>query len=644
MKVSYNWLKQFINLSSISPKKLANDLSLFGLEAESVKKVGKDYILNLEITPNRGDCLSIIGIARELSALYDRKLNIPKINIKSQRINKKLKIDIKEPKICPRFTARIIDNISIGQSPQWLIKRLNSYGFRALNNIIDITNYVMIETGQPLHAFDYDKISNGIVKIRQAKKGESIITLDGKNNDLDNNTIIIKDDKTIYDLAGIMGGYNSEVDNKTKTILLQGSILDPILIRRTSKKLAKTTDASYRFERGVDYSGTKYALERASELIKRTSQKAKIGPIVDVKKQIPKDQNIKIDIKKINNLLGIILNKKQIINYLDKLGFKTSQPSNYLTNQLIVKVPYYRKYDVTIWQDIAEEVARVYGYNSLRKSHYKKEKVIVNKKFVNKESLKDILVDWGFTEVHSYSFSDEKLMKLLGYNLFSCRKVINPVAPENRYLRPSLEPSILTAISKNPWAPEINIFEIGKIFSKNKEYWQLAAASTQKKAKNLKNISLKLNANAKLKSPSKKVTDFLKIRKNFKYFVINFNDIKYSRKSYKIDVSKIKYKKISNFAPSIRDLAFIVDKNINAQKIRASILNLDLRILLVELFDEFVFDKSSESVKKDLWSKKNVAYHVWLQDLKGPISQEKSDIIVKKIIKYINTKYKAKLR
>lgn len=628
MKISYNWLKQFINLENISPKKLAHDLSLFGHEVESIKKIENDYILDLEITPNRGDCLSILGIARELSALYERKINIPEVKL-TENSQKTPKVSIESKDICSLFAARIIENITIKQSPNWIKKRLQSYGFRPLNNIIDITNYIMIETGQPLHAFDYDKISNGVVNIRSAKPNESIITLDGKNNILSKDAIVINDDKKIYDLAGIMGGYSSEVDSNTKNILLQGSILNPVMIRRTSKKLSKITDASYRFERGVDQSNTIYSVNRATCVIKRLCPKSKISKLSITEKEKSQKVKIKINPEKINRLLGTKMSKDDIKEYLHRLNYKYTNDT--------VEVPTYRSFDTTIWQDIAEELARIYGYNNLGTTSLKKEEIVLNKSYAKKESLKDFLVDSGFTEIKSYTFANEKLIKLLNHNIKNCPKVINPVAPENKYLRPSLDVSILEAISKNPWAPEINIFEIGKVFDKDSEKWQLAIATTEKKAKNIKNVIKSLQINSKINNIEKKVADFLKIRKNVNYIICDLKNIKYNKTDFRLTVSNEKYRNISNFAPTIRDLAFIVNKNLDTNEIQKEIIKSDNKIFLVELFDEFASDKFGKN-------KKNVAYHIWMQELDRPMSSEKSDIIIKKIIKNINNKFKARLR
>lgn len=696
MKISYNWLKEFVAIKA-NPQKLAEDLSLFGHSVESVTKIETcperprnnrrgsrmDWILDLEITANRGDCLCILGITHEVRALYNIPITTNSSILHSIRENvdfgKKIKVEIIDSKICPRYTARIIDGVKVVESPKWLKDRLAAIGIRPINNIVDITNYVMIERGQPLHAFDYDKIYAGKMIVRPAKKGESVITLDGIKRQLDEDALVIENQGRLIDLVGIMGGANSEVDKKTKTIILQGAVFDPVLIRRTSKKLGLVTEASYRYERGVDPEGTIYGVDRAAELIKKLCPGAKIGGLIDIQAQKIQPTKIKFNPDQINKLLGTKIAIKDMIKYLDRLGFKipvenrgssvrsigTTQLPNYLTTQ----PPTYRIYDIKIWQDLAEEIARVHGYAKLAGSLPKKTKTQENKEFNKKEALKDLLTKYGFIEVYSYSFVDEKLLKALGINLNNCRKVINSVAPELKYLRPSLLPSLLTAVAKNPWAPEVKIFEIGRVFQNRGrmrkgtrndtegEQWQLGIVTTEKFDTEIKKVLENLKIKAKIESVPQSVLDFLKIRRPVRYVLVDLSKKLLDRFSYPREsvlrsaMIRVRYRKVSEFAPTIRDLAFIVDKKVDSEKIRQTIAKLDVHILLVELFDEFYFDKtsagsalSSEFDQRDLRNMKNVAYHIWLQDLKGPMKEKEVNKIIRKIIKHIENKFRAKLR
>ncbi len=633
MKISYNWLKDYIDFKK-TPTQLAEDLSLFGQEVESIKKLDDDTILDLEITPNRGDCLSILGMAREISALYNIPLKqssfskLPRIE-ESAKIDKKIEVKISDPEICPRFSARIIDNIKIEPSPDWLKKRLQSYGFRSINNVVDVTNFVMVATGQPLHAFDYNKIKDGKFTIRLSKKDEEVITLDGVNRKLCEGIIIIEDDDKIYDLAGIMGGLKSEVDEKTSTIVLTAAIFDPILIRRASKFLNHTTDSSYRYERGVDYEGNLYGLNLAAQLIKELIPDTKASELIDQKNQPIKEQNISYDPVKINRLLGTKLTLGEIAANLTRLNFKIKDSA--------ARVPSYRLFDVKIWQDLAEEVARIYGYNNLDKNNLDKQVAPKNKEFSGTEKIKDELVVLGFTETLSYSFIDKNKLEILNLKASNQPQIEKPLLSEIEYLRPNLLSSLLSVITKNPWAPEVKVFEMEAVFEKDTEKWQLGIATTGKSDDLLKSTLKKLNINSVIKTVDQKILDYFKIRRPVKYIIVDIDNIEWPTGDYSLKISRAKYRPISKFPPTVRDLAFLVDVNVSAAELIDQITRTDEHILLVELFDEFSSNKFGPN-------KKNVAFHIWLQDLKNVLSENKVANIINKIVVMMSSQYRTKLR
>lgn len=627
MKISYNWLRDYVDID-ISPEILAQDISLFGHEVENIDKFEDDYIFNFEITPNRGDCLSIRGIAREIAALYNIKLKDDNIKFNETKLDKKLNVNIVSKDICPRFSARVIDNIKIDNSPDWLKKRINSLGIRSVNNIVDITNYVMLASGQPLHAFDYDKITNAEMKICLSKNGDYVTTLDGKESQLDDNNIIIKDKDKIYDLAGIMGGKDSQVDDNTTTIILQSAVFDPILIRRSSKKLKIQTEASYRYERGVDIEGTVTALDLACSLISGLNKEIKISKLIDI--YTKKDPiQIKIDNNKINNLIGINLNDIEITKYLSRLNFKKEND--------IVSVPSYRSYDVKIWQDIAEEIARVYGFNKIQKQYFEKIKTMSKSEWQKREIIKDICKENSFTEIYSYSFADLDKMKLLDENIENCIETANPISPELKYLRMSLKSSILNQIAKNPWDPQINIFELEKVFDKNEEKYQLALATTGKQEKYLTKIKEELNIKTQIETVNQDILNKFKIRRQVKILLCDIDDIAIKAENISLNISKHKYRDISKFPPTIRDLAFIVANDIDTNDIKNMILGASDAVLLTENFDEYSSDKFGINSK-------NVAFHIWLQNNNNNISVDEANAIINNIIKLIEDKFQAKLR
>ena len=629
MKISYSWLKEFVEINK-TPEQLGDDLSLFGHELESIGKMGDDTVLDLEITPNRGDCLSILGIAREISAMYNTKLKYSTSQLTSiavANIDKKIEVKIAKPEICPRFTARIIDNIKINKSPKWMQKRLATYGFRTINNIVDVTNYVMVATGQPLHAFDYDKIKNGLMNIRLSKENEEVITLDGQNRVLPKGAIIIEDNENIYDLAGIMGGLKSEVDEKTETIVLQGAIFDPILIRKTSKYLNHITDASYRYERGVDFDGTVIGVDMAAALIKEICPEAKTGELIDNKAREPVNNTIILDMNKVNKLLGTDIDESRARDYLTRLGFRV--------NDKAVIAPSYRAYDIKIWQDLAEEIARMYGYNHIKKyqiTNIKSQKV--NLEFQKREYIKDYLTDFNFTEIYSYSFTEKEKNGALGNNLDDMVEIANPLSPETQFLRPTLLPSMLSTIAKNPWSPDINIFEIEKTFTVNAELWQLGLATTDKNESHLKMRLEFLGIKKKIENVPQNILDLYKIRRPVKYAIVDIDEIKDLKGEYKTQLSLNKYQPFSKFPPTVRDLAFIVKSDLNSDEVKKYIKTLSKNILLVEQFDEFLLQENS----------KNIAFHIWLQDLEKPIDIESVESIIKSIIEKVTEKFPAELR
>lgn len=635
MRISFNWLKDYCKLD-VTPKKLATDLSMFGFNVESIGQIDGDWVLDLEISPNRGDCLSILGMAREIAALYKLKFNPSlggqgsKLEIKSEELDKEIKITIANPQICQRYSARIIDNIKIGPSPLYIQKRLKAYGFRPINNIVDITNYVMIAAGQPLHAFDYGKIKDGVMNIRLSQEGEKITTLDGKEHNLPEKAIIIEDKKEIYDLAGIMGGAVSEIDQNTRTIILQGAIFDPVLIRRASKKLNLITDASYRYERGVDIEATCGGVDLAASLIKESATTAKIGQLIDIRNSEFQSPKIKFQKEEINKLLGVKMNSAAIIGSLERLYFKVEKDA--------VIIPSFRSYDVKIWQDLAEEIARIYGYDKILPELPKQvERSHENQDWQKRESLKNILENCGFIETRTFTFLDKKQLELLGYVPSDCAEVANPITPETQYLRPSLLFSLLTDVAKNPWSPEIAIFEIDKVYRKNQESWQVGLAIVGRMENIIQSLPAKIKAGLNVKLLDQRILDYYKIRRQAYVAIADVKEIDISLQAIVPAPIVKKYREISKFPPTVRDLAFVVAKEVVAKDIEDVILKTSDNIFFVEVFDEFVLKKFGNH-------KKNLAFHIWFEDLRGPVEVETADKIIQEIIKTIENKFDAELR
>jgi len=477
MKISYNWLQSFFKKKLPAPEKVADLLTMHSFETELVKKVGSDYLLDVDVLPNRAhDCLSHLGIAREIAAITNSKLQIPnyKKNQKSKIKNQNLvKAEIKDKKLCPRYTVRAVVNVRVGSSPKWLQERLEVCGLRPISNIVDIANYVMLEIGQPLHAFDADKLkSKGETKtiiIRRAKKGERITTLDNEKYSLDENILVIADGKNPVCVAGIKGGQDSGIDRQTNQIILEAANFSPQIIRQGSRQLNLETDASWRFEQGLDPNLTEEAVDMAACLIQEIAGGEILDGIVDVYPIETKPKKIKLDIKRVKSLLGVDIPIKEIKSTLERLGFRSSNLETRSLSQLRDSVSKFSKFqievptrriDVYIPEDLIEEIGRIYGFEKITSQLPTATLIpsVRNEDLIYQSKIRDILSNLGFSEVYNYSFISDKGVE-----------VLNPISREQKYLRPNLAINLIKNIKENKkYFKEVRLFEIGKVFGKNK--------------------------------------------------------------------------------------------------------------------------------------------------------------------------------
>ena len=324
-----SWLKEHLK-TKVTPKKIGEYLSLCSQSVEKITKVDHDWLYDIEITTNRPDCFSVYGIARELAVILPRfgipaKLSQLSIINYPLSISKGLPLEVKitKPSLCPRFTALIFDNVVIKPSPKIVQERLEKSGIRAINNVVDISNYLMLALGQPMHTFDYDKIKGHKMILRESAGGEKITTLDGQIRPLPDGTIIIEDGEgRIIDLCGIMGGENSQVDKKTKKVLLFVQTYDPLKIRQTCQKLAFRTEAASRFEKGVDPEGVMTAMNKAIQMFEENCGAKIASNLIDIYPDPPKQKTIKLDLKLVDKVMGISIPQKEIVSILESLGFK----------------------------------------------------------------------------------------------------------------------------------------------------------------------------------------------------------------------------------------------------------------------------------------------------------------------------------
>jgi len=479
MKVTYNWLKEFVNIA-LNPAKLAEELTMTGLEVVSLCRTKGDYVFEIEVTPNRSDCLSVLGIAREAAAISGKKIKkLPSSFVKKSYQHKQdfpFSIKIENKQDCPLYTARIIRDVTVGPSPAWLVRRLNAIGIRSVNNIVDITNYVLYETGEPLHAFDLDRLEGGEIVVRRAKRAEAIITIDGKRHQLNENILVIADAAKPVALAGVIGGADSEINESTKNILIEAAVFSPLLIRRTRIAVGVGTDSSYRFERGVDINSVCVASQRAAELILKVASGKEAG-FVCVGETKRRGRTIVFNTQLPLRVLGVDIPPSKIKTILSSLGFgvKVKRKDTFL-----VKIPSFRQ-DMNIEADLIEEIARIYRYDNVPSQVPDfppriDERDLRDKKLQDK--LRSVLISQGLNEVITFSLLNYKILGILKYPVEEARFILNPLNSEQRLLRPTLLAGLLDVIriNLNRKQEKVLIFEQGRRFTKATEETMLAFA------------------------------------------------------------------------------------------------------------------------------------------------------------------------
>jgi phenylalanyl-tRNA synthetase beta chain len=447
---------------------LEADLQLGSPLAEALQL--NDLIYQIGITPNRADCLSVVGIAREIAALFGETWSLPRVNLKETGppVESLSSVTIEDADLCPRYAARIVRNIKIKPSPLWMRQRLEAQGLRAINNIVDVTNYVMMELGQPLHAFDYHRLDEQRIVVRRATPNETFVTLDGQKHRLTGDMLLICDATRGVALAGIMGGLNSEITPETNTVLIESAYFQPTGTRRTAKGLGLSTESSYRFERGVDPEGVITALDRAAQLMVELAEGELASGRLDVYPLPVKLQPIKLRVAKTNRFLGTNLSREEISKHLQSIQLKISSAKEDL---LVVEPPSFRG-DLTREVDLMEEVARLAGYDLIpsaepvaRLASTKRSEDQVIRQYT-KETLRSL----GFCEIVTYSFINPQTIDLLRFKDGDRRRRLlplrNPLSEEQSVMRTSLVPNILETAARNQRQNnfDLRLVELSKVF------------------------------------------------------------------------------------------------------------------------------------------------------------------------------------
>jgi len=467
MFISYNWLRELTG-TKLGPQEIRDRLTNVGLAVDAVETRTDDSVLDVEVPSNRGDCLSHVGIARELAVIDKSKIQNPKSQLQSTngKTSDVASVEILDPDLCPRYAARVVRGVKIAPSPDWLVKKLEAIGQRPINNVADITNYVLHELGQPLHAFDLAKLVSNRIVVRRAKKGETIKTLDGVDRTLDSEMLVIADADKAVALAGVMGGEDSEISNSTVDVLIESAYFDPSSVRRTARMLGLHTEASHRFERNTDAEGVLAAQERCVALICEIAGGVATEDALDVYPEPFESKSVSLRTERVEAITNLRVSQNEMKRILSALGFDLRAED---ASVLTYAVPSWR-HDVSIEEDLVEEVARHTGYDNIGTDlppatlagefHFTEKR---------KRALRQALSARGFDEAISLSFveatNEFELIRELANR--ASVKLTNPIIEEASSMRQTLLPGLLTSIRHNfnQGIRDVFLFETGRVFA-----------------------------------------------------------------------------------------------------------------------------------------------------------------------------------
>jgi len=628
-----------------------------------------DEVIDFELTSNRGDLLSILGMAYEIGALYDKKIKDIDLsfNENGEDISKSFTLDI-QTENCPLFLVKRVENVTIKESPAFIKNRLIASGIRPINNVVDISNYVMLETGQPLHYYDADRLGNKLI-VRMANDNEVLTTLDGQTRTLTSADIIIATDNGAVGLAGVMGGLTTEIENDTKNIVIESAIFDATSIRKTSKKVLRS-EASSRFEKGLDPKRTYMAMLRSCALLEKYADATIIGGMVEYNTLNLEDKKIEITDEQINKRLGIIIPHQEIISILNRLGFTVDDNDNLM----IVTVPT-RRIDISIPEDLTEEVGRIYGIDKIQG----KELILpvvpgsMNK---NNRIIRQKLYHMGLNETLSYSLIPESEVHKFTTDEFEHVKVLDPMSEDRNTLRYSLIPSLLNIYNYNKARSrrDISIYEVGKGFYKKEgtyhEENRLAVLMTGEYASGLNSIkvdfyvikgileellehlgyknrySLKLEDIPRELHPGQSANIIVNAvnvgiigklhpsvaKEDIYVLEINLD------KLFLFRVKGMQYKELSKYPAVTRDMAFIIKKDVMASSVIEVIKKSCGKLLVdISIFDVYM----GENVAED---EKSIAFKLTFQDQNKTLSEEEVMNLFNKAITDVENKLHGILR
>ncbi len=631
-----------------------------------------DFILNTEIVTNRVDTMSIIGLAREGYAVSSGSFEI-KSAVATQVSDeaKELNVDVVEKELCPRYQAIVIDNVKVGPSPWWLQKRLLSAGFRPINVVVDITNYVLHEYGQPMHAFDYDRLEDKKIVVRKAKKGEKFLALDGEEYELGSKNLVIADGKRPVAVAGVMGGAETGVTESTKTIVFECATFDPVSVRKTSRELNLLSDSQLLFEKGLSTEATGPALMRAVDLTLDLAGGNVASKVFDVRRSSYKPLHFNFDPKRAEELIGVKIGEDKMVKILELLGFEATKKNDIYD----VEVPYWRDHDIEASVDLTEEVVRIYGYGNLPSElpsgELPDEPPLP--RFGWERFVKRTLKSAGASEVYGYSFISREDFKRYGLSPADAVRINNVLSSEWEYFRTSLIPSMLKTIEMNQRNyPDEVLFELARVFKARKKDLPVESSRLL--------VAVYGSDGEKVFLRAKGVLEYLFAEGGINDWslVRGVDELRwYSGRSAKIMIGKDEIGKIGEISRSVagnfgieprvslvdldfeallehltdlkcytepaefpsvkRDLSFVVKKHIEYQSIQDAIMGVDPLVKTVDLFDVY----SGKGVGDD---EKSLAVHIEFRADDRTLSSDEVDQVIEKIIKMLKRDFSASVR
>ena len=626
---------------------------------DPIKLMGMDDgVIDFELTSNRGDLLSILGMAYEIGAIYDKKVKDIDLsyNQSNEDINNSFKVNVKTDN-CSIFLAKRVENVVIKESPTFIKNRLIASGIRPINNVVDISNYVMLEVGQPLHYYDADTL-NGCLEVRMAEENEKLTTLDDVERTLSSEDIVISDGKKAIGLAGVMGGADTEITENTKNIMIESAIFDNVKIRKTSKEILRS-EASNRFEKGLDPNRTYMAIERSCHLLEKYADAKIVGGLVKYDTTSLEDTKIGVSLEKVNRVLGTTISKEDVLNVFRKLAFECEVNGDKIT----VSVPK-RRIDISIEEDLIEEVGRIYGVNNIEG---KLPSLPLKQGSYNKtlRNIRNKMIDLGLNETLSYILVNDKEATKYTTDNVEIVKLLDPMTEERNTLRYSMIPSLVKIYEYNKARSQkdVSIFEIGKGFYKKDEQYgenlKLCALMTGERYLSVKSKQVDFYD---IKGVAEELLDYLGYAGRYSFVVKDelpkeFHPYQTAQISVNNDVvgiigklhpnctkdnvyvleinldkllekktGKMKYKEISKFPSVKKDLAVVIDKDITSEEIAKQIKKLAGNLLLgSKIFDVYTGENIEEN-------KKSIAYSLEFGAADRTLTDDEINAILEKII------------